>query len=105
MFGHMICVSLQTGLRCKKNRYLPDLECSTAFSMKSTIVLLLNFVKLPKLKLPVRKYALVKLDTNKTQTLDNFKILTLVVFYSDMANKPVEFEGEAARSTLKFSQV
>ena len=64
MFGHMICVSLQTGLRCKKNRYLPDLECFTAFSMKSTIVLLLNFVKLPKLKLPVRKYALVKLDTN-----------------------------------------
>ena len=42
-------------------------------------------------------------NNNKTQTLDNFKILTLVVFYSDMANKPVEFEGEAARSTLKYS--
>ena len=44
-----------TGLRCRKKRYLPDLECSTAFSMNSTIVLLLNFVKLPKLKLPARK--------------------------------------------------
>ena len=50
----LICNSSLTGLRCKKNRYLPDLECSTAFSMKSTIVLLLNFVKLPKLKLPER---------------------------------------------------
>ena len=51
----LTCNSLYTGLRCKKNRYLPDLECSTAFSMKSTIVLLLNFVKLPKLKLPERE--------------------------------------------------
>ena len=32
--------------------------------MKSTIVLLLNLVKLPKLKLPEQKYPLVKLNTH-----------------------------------------
>lgn len=41
-----------TGRRCKKNKYLPLRECSTAFSIKSTIVCDLNFAQLPKLKLP-----------------------------------------------------
>ena len=42
----------RTGRRCKKNKYRPLRECSTAFSMKSTMVWLLNLVELPKLKLP-----------------------------------------------------
>ena len=79
-----------TGLRCRKKRYLPDLECSTAFSMNSTIVLLLNFVKLPKLKLPARKLGYNVVDfVNKN---DRNVFLTLVVFYSDVPNKPIEFK-------------
>jgi hypothetical protein len=41
-----------TGRLRRKNRNLPERECSTAFSIKSTMVVLLNLVKLPKLKLP-----------------------------------------------------
>ena len=63
----LICFNLETGfnswtrigplsgLLCKKNKYRPERECSTAFSMKSTIVLLLNFVRLPKLKFPKKQ--------------------------------------------------
>ena len=42
----------RSGRRWRKNKYRPERECSTAFSIKSTIVLLLNLVRLPKLKLP-----------------------------------------------------
>ena len=51
----------RTGRRCKKKRYRPDLECWTAFSMKSTMVLLLKLVRCPKLKLPVREYEITVL--------------------------------------------
>lgn len=40
------------GRRWRKNKYLPLRECSTAVSMNSTIVWLLNLVQDPKLKFP-----------------------------------------------------
>ena len=47
-------IVVHTGLRWRKNKYRPDLECSTAFSINSTTVGLLNRVKLPKLKFPAK---------------------------------------------------
>ena len=47
-------IAFLTGLRWRKNKYRPDLECSTAFSINSTTVGLLNRVKLPKLKFPAK---------------------------------------------------
>lgn len=53
-FNSCTLMGPRTGLLCRKKRNLPDLECCTAFSMKSTIVLLLNLANVPKLKLPAK---------------------------------------------------
>ena len=76
-----------TGRRWRKKRYLPDRECSTAFSIKSTIVVLLNRVKLPKLKFPERSTDLI--------TIESCEPFTLIMFYSDMSDKSIEFESKA----------
>ena len=96
----LICFNLETGfnswtrigprsgLLCRKNKYRPERECSTAFSMKSTIVLLLNFVRLPKLKFPENKKMLLRHSQNPT------------IYYQIDYTKLIKFGGKYYVPTL-----
>ena len=81
----------KTGLRWRKNRYLPDRECWTAFSMNSTMVLLLNLVKVPKLKFP-ETWRGSRMSHREKHTFQSF--LTLIVLYPNVPDLLVEFEGQ-----------
>ena len=87
---YFLTIVFLTGLRWRKNKYRPDLECSTAFSINSTTVGLLNRVKLPKLKFPAKTINRL----NDFVTCETSRVVTLIMLYSDVSDKSVEFEGE-----------
>ena len=49
----------------------------------------------------IEAYPRIQMSFFNKETREYLKYFTLVVFYSDVTNKPVEFEGEAATSTME----